>query len=206
MHADPATVSSPRVPSQRFVHSPAPSSLPHRVITSDKQTNNDKSEIYGMAWWLTVTHAGLRPHRLRELCRRCRSGREARRAGAMGYGWPRRLRPSPTPFLPGFARHPHLLRCRLAGLARQRAREGTEYAHVSLTFEVKSADWPCACPLVDLGSPAFLPRPTHNPRGLQEGFEIRSEDDRGAAQDVAEAGDAGAGTQPNQVPLPAATR
>ena len=48
----------------------------------------------------------------------------------MGYGGPGRLRQTPTPILPRLTRYPHLLRHRLAGLSRQRAREGMEHAHV----------------------------------------------------------------------------
>lgn len=43
---------------------------------------------------------------------------------------------------------------------------------------------------VDLRGPALLLRSPHHLGGLQEGFAIRPEDHRGAAQDLAEAGDA----------------
>ena len=57
---------------------------------------------------------GLCPNRLRELRRRCRGRRQARRAGPVGYGRPGRLRQTAPALIPRLARHPHLLRHRLA--------------------------------------------------------------------------------------------
>lgn len=53
------------------------------------------------------------------------------------------------------------------------------------------ADW--LCHIVDLRSPPLLPGPAHHSRRLQEGSQIRPEDNRGAAQDLAEASDSRAG-------------
>jgi hypothetical protein len=79
---------------------------------------------------LTLHTTGLRPHRLRELRRRCRGGWQARRTSALGYCWPGRLRPPQTSILPRLTCHPHLLRCRLAGFVGQRPGEGKPPAHV----------------------------------------------------------------------------
>lgn len=43
----------------------------------------------------------------------------------MGYGWSRRLRPSPSSLVPRFPRHPYLLRRRLPGFLGQCAGKGT---------------------------------------------------------------------------------
>jgi hypothetical protein len=75
-------------------------------------------------------YTGLRPYRLRELCRRCRGGRQARRTSALGYCWPGRLRSPQTSILPRLTCHPHLLRRRLAGFIGQRPGEGISPAHV----------------------------------------------------------------------------
>jgi len=77
---------------------------------------------------------GLRPHRLRELRRRCRGRRQARRASALGYCWTGRLRPPQTSFLPRLTCHPHLLRRRLPGFAGQRPGEGKLYNHVLMVL------------------------------------------------------------------------
>lgn len=143
--------------------------------------------------------AGLCAHRLRELRRGCRGRWQTRRASAMGYGGSGRLRPSPAPLLPRFPRHPHLLRRRLARLARQRTREGM--AHRSRARGLSPPFLALIIPIaVDLRSPALLPRPSHHPRRLQEGFAVRPEDHRGAPQDVAEARDSRAG-----MPFPSTT-
>ena len=67
---------------------------------------------------------GLCPNCFRELCCRCRGWWKARRISSMGYGWTRRLRSSPTSFIPRFPRYPHLLRRRLSRFPWQRPREG----------------------------------------------------------------------------------
>lgn len=130
----PPTVSSPRAPSPRYVEaarSPSHPYLPNRVpptITSTPSIATPTLSIKSIAD--TNTPTGLRPHCLRELRRRCRGGWQACRTSAVGYGWPRRLRPPQTSLIPRLPRHPHLFRCRLARLARQCAREGTMKCHV----------------------------------------------------------------------------
>jgi hypothetical protein len=46
---------------------------------------------------------------------------------------------------------------------------------------------------------ALLFWPAHHPRRLQDGFEIRPEDYRGAAQDIAKARYSGTGTNSHQI-------
>lgn len=87
----------------------------------------------------------------------------------MGYGWPGRLRPPPTPFIPGLPRHPHLLRRRLAGFAGQRAREGRQ---MLTCFRARNNMLIHHVCLVDLRSTALLPRPSNHLGGLQEGLEV----------------------------------
>lgn len=67
---------------------------------------------------------GLCPNCLRELCRRRRGRWKACRTSALGYGWPGRLRQTSSVVIPRFPCHPHLLRHRFTGFARQRPGEG----------------------------------------------------------------------------------
>lgn len=70
---------------------------------------------------------GLCSYRVRELRRRCRGRRQARRVGPMGYRRPGGLRSSPTSLLPRLARYLDLLRYRLTRLARERPGKGMRF-------------------------------------------------------------------------------